>query len=110
MQVVPQFTFPTLDGTFNFRSEWTGNDVYFFMFKYTDSNGNSNTGTWGQNPGKFIRNLPSNTHLFYGSFDSSYHNDVIQQRNAVRAGLTNSEEAHWNNRIHYILVSIINKC
>ena len=108
MQVVPQFTFPTLDGTFNFRSEWTGNDVYFFMFKYTDSNGNSNTGTWGQNPGKFIRNLPPNTHLFYGSFDSSYHNDVIQQRNAVRAGLTNSEEAHWNNRIHYIDVDASN--
>ncbi|DAC55918.1 MAG TPA: hypothetical protein D7I11_02140, partial [Candidatus Poseidoniales archaeon] len=108
MQTVPQFTFPTLDGSFNFKSEWTGHDVYFFMFKYTDNNGNSNTATWGQNPGKFIRNLPQNTHLFYGSFDNSYHNDVIQQRNAVQAGLTNSEEAQWNNRIHYIDVDASN--
>lgn len=108
MQTVPQFTFPTLDGSFNFKSEWTGHDVYFFMFKYTDNNGNSNTATWGQNPGKFIRNLPENTHLFYGSFDNSYHNDVIQQRNAVQAGLTNSEEAQWNNRIHYIDVDASN--
>ena len=76
---------PDLERTFNFNNRWTGHDVYFFMFKYTDSNGNNNGATWGQNPGKFIRNLPANTHLFYGSFDNSYHNDVIQQRNAVLA-------------------------
>ena len=108
MQVVPQFTFPTLNGTFNFNNRWTGHDVYFFMFKYTDANGNSNAATWGQNPGKFIRNLPLNTHLFYGSFDNSYHNDVIQQRNAVLAGLTTSEEAHWDDRIHYIDIDASN--
>tara|TARA_B100001564_G_scaffold103462_1_gene85403 strand:- start:7946 stop:10981 length:3036 start_codon:yes stop_codon:yes gene_type:complete len=102
MQTVPQFSFPTLNGSFNFNNRWTGHDVYFFMFKYTDSSGNNNGATWGQNPGKFIRNLPLNTHLFYGSFDNSYHNDVIQQRNAVLAGLTTSEEAHWDDRIHYI--------
>jgi hypothetical protein len=102
MQTVPQFSFPTLTGSFNFNDQWTGHDVYFFMFKYTDSNGNSNGATWGQNPGKFIRNLPLNTHLFYGSFDNSYHNDVIQQRNAVLAGLSTSEEAHWDDRIHYV--------
>ena len=108
MQVVPQFSFPTLNGTFNFQNRWTGHEVYFFMFKYTDSSGNSNAGTWGQNPGKFIRNLPENTHLFYGSFDSSYHNDIIQQRNAVLAGLSTSEEAHWDSRIHYIDVDASN--
>lgn len=108
MQVVPQFSFPTLNGTFNFQNRWTGHDVYFFMFKYTDSNGNSNSGTWGQNPGKFIRNLPANTHLFYGSFDNSYHNDVLQQRNAVLAGLSTSEEAHWDSRIHYIDIDASN--
>ena len=108
MQVVPQFSFPTLNGTFNFQNRWTGHDVYFFMFKYTDSSGNSNAGTWGQNPGKFIRNLPANTHLFYGSFDNSYHNDVLQQRNAVLAGLSTSEEAHWDSRIHYIDIDASN--
>ena len=51
MQAVPQFSFPTLNGTFNFQNRWTGHDVYFFMFKYTDSSGNSNAATWGLNPG-----------------------------------------------------------
>ena len=46
----------------------------------------------GTEPREVHRNLPANTHLFYGSFDNSYHNDVIQQRNAVLAGLTTSEE------------------
>ena len=108
MQVVPQFSFPTLNGSFNFKDRWTGHDVYFFMFKYTDSSGNNNGATWGQNPGKFIRNLPENTHLFYGSFDNSYHNDVVQQRNAVLAGLTTSEEAYWDDRIHYIDIDASN--
>ncbi len=102
MQTVPQFSFPTLNGTYNFKDRWSGHEVYFFMFKYTDSSGNTNSGTWGQNPGKFIRNLPDNTQLFYGSFDNTYHNDVISQRNAVLAGLTASEEAYWDSRIHYI--------
>ena len=102
MQTVPQFTVPTLNGSFNFKDRWTGHDVYFFMFKYTNSAGSSNSGTWAQNPGKFIRNLPENTHLFYGSFDTTYRNDVVQQRNAVLSGLTASEEAYWDDRIHYI--------
>ena len=102
MDVVPTFTVPTLDGTFTFQNKWTGNDVYLFMFKYTDSGGNSNTGTWATNPGTFIRNLPSNTHLFYGSFDSSYHNDITSRKSDVESRLNPSEEEEWSGRIHYI--------
>ncbi len=108
MQTVPNFSFPTLSGTYSFQNEWSGQDVYMFMFKYTDSSGSSNSATWGQNPGKFIRNLPENMHLFYGSFDNSYHNDVIQQRSSVLAGLTATEEEQWNDRIHYIDVDASN--
>ena len=102
MDVVPTFTVPTLDGTFTFQNKWTGSDVYLFMFKYTDSSGNSNSGTWSTNPGTFIRNLPDNTHLFYGSFDSSYHNDILSRKSDVEARLNPSEEEKWDGRIHYI--------
>ena len=102
MDIVPTFTVPTLDGTFTFQNKWTGKDVYLFMFKYTDSSGNSNSGTWATNPGTFIRNLPSNTHLFYGSFDSSYHNDVTSRKSDVESRLNPSEEQEWSGRIHYI--------
>ena len=96
MQIVPHFSVPTLDGTFYFQQEWTGYDIYYFLFKYTNSNGNSNSATWGQNPGTFIRSLPKNVHLFYGSFDATYHNDVIERKNAVENALNPSEEIEWN--------------
>ena len=51
MQEVPHFSIPTLDGTFYFEQVWSGEDVYLFMFKYTNSDGSSNSATWGQNPG-----------------------------------------------------------
>ena len=102
MQIVPDFTVPTLGATFYFDEVWTGNDVYLFLFKYTSSSGTSNSNVWGQNPGTLIRNLPDNTHLFYGSFDTSYHSDVIDRRTAVENSLNPSEEAKWNDRIHYI--------
>ncbi len=102
MEVVPDFTVPTLGATFYFDDMWTGHDVYLFLFKYTSSSGSSNANIWGQNPGTLIRNLPENTHLFYGSFDNSYHSDVIDRRTAVENALNPSEEAYWNDRIHYI--------
>ena len=102
MDVVPTFTVPTLDGTFTFQNKWTGDDVYLFMFKYTDSSGNSNSGTWTTNPGTLIRNLPANTHLFYGSFDSTNHNDITSRKSDVESKLNPSEELEWSGRIHYI--------
>ena len=49
MQPVPDFTVPTLSGTFTFQSDWNGEDVYLFMFKFTNSDGSSNYNTWNTN-------------------------------------------------------------
>ena len=102
MQIVPDFTIPTLGSTFYFDEVWNGEDVYLFLFKYTSSTGSSNANVWGQNPGTLIRNLPDNTHLFYGSFDTGYHSDVIDRKTAVENSLNPSEESKWSERIHYI--------
>lgn len=103
MDIVSSFSFPTLAGTnWNFGNQWTGNDTYLFLFKYTDSNGNSNSGTWAYNPATIIRALPDNVHLFFGSFDSSFHSDVVDRKADVQNKLTASEEAKWMSRIHFI--------
>lgn len=102
MQTVPHFSVPTLDGTYYFQQQWTGFDIYFFLFKYTDSSGNSNSATWGQSPGQFLRALPGNVHVFYGSFDSTYHSDIVSRKAAVENALNPSEEEAWDGRLHYI--------
>ena len=105
MQAVPQFTFPTLNYTFNFNNRWMG-QTFTFSVQVHGQQRYQQRATWGQNPGKFVRNLPANTHLFYGSFDNKYHNDVIQQRNAVLAGLTPRKKL--DDRIHYIDIDASN--
>ena len=102
LDVVSSFSVPTLSGTWNFQNEWTGDDVYLFLFKYTDSNGNSNSATWGANPRDIILNLPDNAHLFYGSFDTSYHSDVTSRQTDVQNRLSANEEAKWMSRVHFI--------
>ncbi len=100
---VSSFSVPTLDsGTWNFQNKWTGNEVYIFLFKYTDGNGNSNSGTWSHNPRNIILNLPDNAHLFYGSFDTSYHSDVTSRKADVENRLNSNEEAEWMPRVHFI--------
>ena len=102
MDTVAHFSVPTLDGTWSFRNNWNGQDVYIFLFKYTDSSGSSNNADWSKNPGPMIRQLPDNAHLFYGSFDNSYHNDVLGRKTAVLNALNTNEEQKWADRIHYI--------
>ena len=102
MDTVAHFSLPTLDGTWSFRNEWTGNDVYIFLFKYTDTSGNGNNADWSKNPGPMIRQLPDNAHLFYGSFDNSFNNDVQNRKTAVQNALNADEELKWKDRIHYI--------
>ena len=102
MDTVAHFSVPTLDGTWSFRNEWNGEDVYIFLFKYTDASGNGNNADWSKNPGSMIRQLPDNAHLFYGSFDNSYNNDVKARKTAVQNALNADEELKWKDRIHYI--------
>ena len=51
-----------------------------------------------KNPGSMIRQLPDNAHLFYGSFDNSYRNDVLARKNAVQSTLNADEELKWKDQ------------
>jgi hypothetical protein len=99
---VANFNIATLSGSWSFQGSWTGMDMHLFLFKYTDSSGNTNSGQWSSNPAAMIRKLPTNTHLFYGSYDNSYHQDVIDQKARVVSGLNNAEEEQWMSNIHFV--------
>ena len=54
------------------------------------------------NPGTLTRNLPDQTHLVYGSYDSSYRSQVTDRKADVEQRLNADEEEAWQGRIHYL--------
>ncbi len=105
MDHVSNFNFVTLSGTtWDFQTEWTGHDNYLFFAKYAASSYNTNL--WNQNVGNLIEKLPNQgTHIFFASFDTTYHSDVYSKRsnvNSYLSTLSSEEEAYWLDHIHYI--------
>jgi len=94
------FSVSTTDGTFRLSDHWDGNATFLFWFKYDGSSMNSEV--WGQNPRSFLLNLPENTHILFGSYDSSADSDVKEMRNRVYQALSTTEETALSGRIHYI--------
>ena len=103
MDKASSFTLNTLSGSWSFQSNWDGMDNYLFFFKYGQSS--YNMALWNQDVGDLIELLPENTHFFFGSFDSSYHNDVLNMQTRVNAYINTlpiDEKLHWQNHIHFI--------
>ena len=67
----------------------------------TTSSGSS-ASTFTMNPGTLTRNLPDDTHLVYGSYDSSYRSQVTDRKADVEQRLNADEEEAWEGRIHYL--------
>ena len=100
-QTVGEFTVPTLSGTLTFSDLWDGNSTYLFILMKTTSSGSS-ASTFTMNPGTLTRNLPDETHLVYGSYDSAYRSQVTDRKSDVEQRLNADEEEEWEGRIHYL--------
>ncbi|MAI09171.1 MAG: hypothetical protein CMA08_01120 [Euryarchaeota archaeon] len=100
-QTVGEFTAPTLDGSLTFSDLWDGNSTYLFLLMKT-SGSSSSSSTFTMNPGTLTRNLPDDTHLVYGSYDSTYRSQITDRRADVQQKLNAAEEAEWSGRIHYL--------
>lgn len=105
MQAVPDFSVATLNGTLTFSDLWDGRSTYVFLLMKTTSQG-STASTFTMNPGSLIRILPDGAHLVYGSFDTSYHQQVVDRKTDVEQKLTPLEQAEWASRIHYIDIDL----
>ena len=100
-QTVGEFSVPTLSGTLTFSDLWDGNSTYLFILMKTTSSGSSSS-TFTMNPGTLTRNLPDETHLVYGSYDSAYRSQVTDRKSDVEQRLNADEEEKWAGRIHYL--------
>ncbi|MEE2811749.1 MAG: peptide-N-glycosidase F-related protein [Candidatus Thermoplasmatota archaeon] len=102
--IVGDFTISTkYNGNWKMSRDWDGQSTYLFVFNQ-DSNSYMSS-LWNQNIGRFIEQMPENSHVFFGSFDSDYRNDIDAMNarvNSYRSGQNSDGQAWIDSHIHYI--------
>ena len=100
---VGDFTVQTKSGNWKMSRDWDGESTYLFIFNQ-DSNSYMSS-LWSQNVGSLLAEVPDNGHVFFGSFDSDYRNDIDAMNNRVnsyRNGLSEEDKAWIDSHVHYI--------
>ena len=97
------FTVQTKSGNWVMSRDWDGQNTYLFIFNQDSSSYMSSL--WSQDVARLLDTMPGNSHVFFGSFDSDYRNDVDAMNNRVnsyRNGLNDADKAWVDSNIHYI--------
>jgi hypothetical protein len=100
---VGDFTVQTKSGNWKMSRDWDGKSTYLFVFNQDSSSYMSSL--WSQNVGRLIGTMPENGHIFFGSFDSDYRNDIDAMNNRVnsyRNTLSAEDQAWIDSHVHYI--------
>ena len=98
-----QWTIQTQRGTLRFDEHWDGNHTYIFIFNQK-SNSYSN-GIWNQNLGPLMETMPSDVHVFFGSYDSDWSSDMSAIQNRIDSWMNQQNQTtrdSWNDRYHLI--------
>ena len=100
---VGDFTIQTKSGNWVMSSDWDGQSTYLFIFNQDSSSYMSSL--WNQDVGRLLDTMPENGHIFFGSFDSDYRNDIDAMNNRVnsyRNGLSEDDKTWVDSHVHYI--------
>ena len=103
LEAAAPFVLTTLDGDWDYEAEWTGQDSFLIVLKWSGSD--YNTQVWNSDLGALFDRTPKNTHLFFGSYDNSYHEDVVTMQGRVDTALASfsaEDQAHWKAHTHFI--------
>lgn len=103
LEAAAPFTLTTLDGDWDYEAEWTGQDSVLIILKWSGSD--YNTQVWNSDLVALFERTPKNTHLFFGSYDNTYHEDVVSMQGRVDsalASLSPEDAAHWKAHTHFI--------
>ncbi|MDP6845046.1 MAG: peptide-N-glycosidase F-related protein [Candidatus Thalassarchaeaceae archaeon] len=101
--VVGDFTIQTKSGNWVMSRDWDGESTYLFIFNQDSSSYMSSL--WSQDIARFLDTMPENSHVFFGSYDSDYRNDIDAMNNRVnsyRNGLNEAGKEWVNSHVHYI--------
>jgi len=101
--IAGDFTIQTKSGNWVMSRDWDGESTYLFIFNQDSSSYMS--AIWSQNVGRLLDTMPENSHVFFGSFDSDYRNDIDAMNNRVnsyRNGLNEAGKSWVDSHVHYI--------
>ncbi len=97
------FTISTTSGSYSLSSSWTGEHTHLFIFNYKSNSYMSSL--WNQDVGQLLSNIPDNTIIIFGSFDSDYASDMSSMESRVQNWLSGQNQEtrdSWNSRILYM--------
>jgi hypothetical protein len=102
------FTVNTLDGPWNFRQSWTGQESYLFLLKSDDSE--YARAYWNSDVKRLLKETPENTHLVLLSADTPQADmEAMKARIDTALGtIAYARAAAWNGRIHYVVDDVAN--
>ena len=102
------FTLPTTDGDWNFKTQWTGCETYLIIQDVPNQETGWTPGLFDRDVATFFQALPDNTQVFFESVDPSEDNrnaaldKVKKQADAYIGSRSEEEQALWKRRIHYV--------
>ncbi len=98
------FNFATkYDWNWRLTTEWDGKSTYLFIFLQSSSS-YMNT-IWTQNVGTLLSAVPSNCHIFFGSYDSDWQSDVDTMASRVSSYRNSQSEEgkSWvDDNVHFV--------
>ncbi len=112
LDTVEDFTVPTMDGVWSFSENWSGLENHLFLFKFSGSSGGdaNPTAVWNTDVAAFLNRTPTNTHVFFGSYDNTWMEDIAAMKERVDAALGAMPQAiskEWVGKIHYVQTPIV---
>jgi hypothetical protein len=90
-------------GTWRIADEWDGESTYLFIFLQKQNSYMSSL--WNQNVGRLLDATPAETHIFFGSYDSDWANDINGMESRVNSYYNNQQavKQDWiDSNVHYV--------
>ena len=101
---VGPMTIQTRDtGTWRIADEWDGESTYLFIFLQKQNSYISSL--WNQDVGRLLDATPQEAHIFFGSYDSDWANDVNGMESRVNSYYNNQQQdkQDWiDSNIHFV--------
>ncbi|MFH1531278.1 MAG: peptide-N-glycosidase F-related protein [Pseudomonadota bacterium] len=101
--VAGPFVLPTLHGDWDFEMEWTGEDIYVFVFHHSDYDYSNQL--WASSVAALLDKSPQNAHYFFCSYQTDAAADVQTMSVAMGQALDQlvpEKQAWWVERVHFV--------